>query len=482
MVTRQEHFGPEISERSMSVSWRDKLVRIKGNLDPASLIIVMTLGGLPLLMVLCRFFAFPGVEPPDTLIGGVLYSVGVWLNQTISLEWVPSADRPEILYILLLPTGALLITLARLTFGLRVMGFRAILIAIGFQIAGVLPSLVLMAFVISATLMIRPWMRRIKLPLFARIAVILCLAAMIMIGALLLAPLLRSDIVWSVAFFPIIIIAMLGEGVAKTMAKDNVLTAVWRAGWTVVVALVIALVCTRPTIREVAVHFPELLLTQLVMIILIAEFLDLRLLEHWPDRLTRLTRGKAVWRTERPIVAVVRNRWNTGVIGRLGRPAPSKYRKRSVQRVVNALRERGFLVKVFEGDINLLRALNDLMPANVTSGLPGGLVMNLASGVQGAAGFSQIPAMLELAGVAYTGPGPAAQMSILDRHVLLTLLQRADIPVPRFRLISGRDMDIGDLSYPLAVRPRAEAGRKRVVVKNSDSLIAAVASIHESLN
>lgn len=478
----REHSGPEISERSMPVRWRDRLIRPKGNIEPRALSVLVLLGAAPLVMVVCRFLAFPGVEVPEFIDVRALHGLGVWLNQYLSLEWVPPDDRPTILYLLLLPTGALMIALARLTFGLRILGFRAILIAIGFQIAGIVPSLLLIAFVVAAILLIRPWMRRIRLPLFARVSVILCLAALIMVSALLLAPLLRSEIVWSVAFFPVIIVAMLAEGIAKTLANDSAVMAAWRATWTLLVALIIAWICTRPIIRDVALRFPELLVTNLVMIVVIAEFFDLRLLESWPARISERLKGNRRWFSDRPIVAVVRNRWNTGVIGRLGHATSPRYRKRSVQRIVDALRKNGFAVKVLEGDMDLLKELSGLLPPNPKTGLPSGLVFNLSTGVQGSAGFCQVPAMLELAGIAYTGPDPIAQAHLLDRHTSLTLLRNAGIRVPRSALIADSSIEIGDLDYPLTVRARCDPGARPIVAQDSDALLAAATKIHESMN
>ena len=125
---------------------------------------------------------------------------------------------------MLLPTGALLITLTRLTLGVRVLGLRAILLSIGFRESGLVPSLVLMAVVVGTIVAIRPSIRRIRLPLYARIGVILGLSSGIMVGAVLIAPWLRSEAVWSVAFFPVIILAMMAEGIARTLETDNLVT------------------------------------------------------------------------------------------------------------------------------------------------------------------------------------------------------------------------------------------------------------------
>ncbi|MGH8222538.1 MAG: 7TM domain-containing protein, partial [Woeseiaceae bacterium] len=344
-VTRSEPHGGADAARD---PWWLGYVRPKGNIPPTALLALLMLACVPLVMVLCRVLAFPGVEPIATIGFDSLREFGQTLNESLSLAWVPAGERDTILYLLLLPTGALLIVLARLTFGLRVLGLRAILIGIGIQEAGLLPSLMLIAVVVGVIVAVRPSLRRIRLPMYARVAVVLSLAAMIMVGGLLVGPWVHSQAVWNVAFFPVIIVAMLAESIAKTLARDNVLTAVWRASWTILLALLIALIGQTTAVGEFVLRFPEILVSELVAIVLIAEFLDLRLLEEWPARLTRLVEGTRPWYTDKPRVAVVRNRWSTGVIGRLGNPAPAKYRKRSVQQVVDALRDLGFRVKVIE--------------------------------------------------------------------------------------------------------------------------------------
>lgn len=480
MNNASEHSGQLIDAPTAAFERPNTLAQPKGNIDPPVVVLLILVACIPLILALARILALPGVSVPAVFEFSLLKSLGVHLNQSFAFEWIPPTDRSTVLYILLLPTGALIITLFRLTFGLRILGFRAILIAIGFQEAGVVPSLLLLCFVVGLLLVIRPSMRRIRLPLFSRVSIILCLTAMVMASALLLAPIIRSEILWSVAFFPVIIVAMMAEGIARTVAKDNAVTAAWRASWTLVAAVVFAFVSTRTSVRFGMIHFPELMLTQLICIVLISEYLDLRLLEHWPNRLSRMLEGQKLWRNEKPVVAIVHNRWNRGVIGRLGTPAPAKYRKRSVQPAVDALRDEGFKVKVYEGDITLLTELQTLIPPNPLTRAPGGIVFNLATGVQGSGRFCQIPAMLELAGVAFTGPDPVAQANMLDRYVLLTLLRNADIRVPRFILSSASAATINSLDYPVSVRLRREPDEHSIKVKNFSELEAAVEQAQKS--
>ena len=480
MNNASEQSGQLVDAPPVAFERPNTLARPKGNIDPPIVVLLMLVACIPLILVLARIIALPGVSIPAFFEFSLLKSLGTHLNQSFAFEWIPPTDRSTVLYILLLPTGALIVSLFRLTLGLRILGFRAILIAIGFQEAGVVPSLLLLGFVVGLLLVIRPSMRRIRLPLFSRISIILCLTAMVMASALLLAPIVRSEILWSVAFFPVIIVAMMAEGIARTVAKDNAVTAIWRASWTLMASVVFAFVSTRTSVRFGMIHFPELMLTQLICIVLISEYFDFRLLEQWPNRLSRMLEGQKLWRTDKPVVAVVHNRWNRGVIGRLGTPAPSKYRKRSVQPAVDALRDEGFMVKVYEGDITLLSELHKLIPPNPMTRAPGGIVFNLATGVQGSGRFCQIPAMLELAGVAFTGPDPVAQANMLDRYVLLTLLSNADIAVPQFVLSSAMAATINNLEYPVSVRARREPDESSIKVRNFAELEAAVEQVQQS--
>ena len=80
----------------------------------------------------------------------------------------------------------------------------------------------------------------------------------------------------------------------------------------------------------------------------------------------------------------------------------------SVQHVVDALRQQGYKVKVFEGDLTLLHELQSFLAPHPRTGAPGGVVLNLSAGIQGRGRFGHVPAMLEMAGVAYSGPDPIA--------------------------------------------------------------------------
>ncbi len=156
-------------------------------------------------------------------------------------------------------------------------------------------------------------------------------------------------------------------------------------------------------------------------------------------------------------IAVVRNRNNEGVLTQLNQPSLEKYGRRSVQNVMDALRAGGHTVKVVEGDMTMLRKLQKFMPPDPETGLPTGMVFNMSYGIQGEGRYEHVPAMLEMAGIPYTGPGPRSHAISLDKVISKLLMEKAGIPTPKFCTLSKTKRDLDGLRYPLIVKPRHES-------------------------
>lgn len=156
-------------------------------------------------------------------------------------------------------------------------------------------------------------------------------------------------------------------------------------------------------------------------------------------------------------IAVVRNRENSGIIAAFGRPSPEVYGKQSVQRVIDALRESGHEVGVFEGDMTMLPGLKEFLAPDPTTGKPGGMVFNLSYGVQGDCRYTHVPAMLEMAGIPYTGSSPLGHALALDKVITKILMAQAGVPTPAFAVLDGSRNDVSHLRFPLVVKPRHES-------------------------
>lgn len=448
-------------------------MRPKGNLSPAAAWALAALAVLPLFTMSVRTLGLPGMLGPE--LGG-FQAIGSALNQALSLNNVPPDQRDHVLYLLLLPTCALVVALARLTFGIRVLGFRSILISVAFHQSGVLASLLLITVSVATVVLVRPWLRQIRLPYYARVSVILCIVATTMVGAVLLGPWIRSDIAWGVAYFPVIVLGMLAEGIARTLDRDNVVAASWRAITTILLAFLIALICWIPALRGLLLQFPELVVTQIVAIVMVSEFLDLRLLHGWDARVARTLLAGPSTDEDSFRVAVVRNRLDPASRPRFERLGARRQALRSVQGIVDALRQGGHVVQVMEGDSSLSRELRRFLPGP-RPGQAGGIVLNLAQGRRGEAPSTHVPALLEMSGAAYVGPTPWGHAVASDRFVSRVLMRRAGVPTPSSWLMTGPRDGTRRIRYPATVRPRYEPGARPVVVEDPRALRGAVKRI-----
>lgn len=411
------------------------------------------LGLLPLLLILLRILA------QYTQGGTGLTATGDWLNQYFTLQWIGYADRDVVLYILLLPVAALLIAVTRLTLGIRVLGFRSILIAIGIQENGLVPSLLLILLIAGTVVLVRPSMRRSGMPLYARVAVVLCIVAFIMLAALLTGAWLNSPTLWSMAFFPLVILAMLAESIADTVARDGLAMAAWRTSTTIVLAGVIAGLNQLTPLRELLLSCPELLLTPLVLIVFVSEFLDMRLLEGFrPGARSELAAST------RPQIALVRNRFPEASPRRLAEQVPRRYRRASLQALIDELRDRQYDVHVLECDSSLPDKLRSLANAAFRPHAAGLCVLNYSGGVQGAGRLSQVPVICEMLGIPHAGPRADATVLASSREQQLEALQNAGLRVPvtlscaeARRILQAEDACV-------SVRPlrQADRGPKRV--------------------
>jgi hypothetical protein len=240
------------------------------------------------------------------LIPGILL-LGKWsalptsefLRNSLTLANVPwhMANRAQ--YVLFLPLGALLVVFFRLTLGIRLLGpFRSLLIAVAFEITGILPGLIFLVIVVAIIVGIRRLLKALRLPYFARVSIILSAVSSIMVLGLLSCEWLGIELLGRVAYFPIVVICLTAEGFARTLTREGLFSAMWRGGMTAFVAVLVTLLASVPGLERLFVNYPELLLAQVGTIIVIAEYLDLRLLERLNPPVKRRGRtrsAKPLW-------------------------------------------------------------------------------------------------------------------------------------------------------------------------------------------
>jgi len=224
-----------------------------------------------------------------------------WLMRVLSLAGLSAHNKSRVEYVLFVPFAATWVVFFRLFLGIRLLGpFRSILLALAFQITGIFLGLAFLVIVIAVVVGIRPLVKAIRLPYFARVSVILSVVALIILLAILAGVWWGRESLARMAYFPIVVLCLTSDGFAKTLDREGLRSALWRGGMTALVAVLIALPYGSKGFRDVFLRFPELLIFEIGCIIAIAEYLDLRLLTGWNPpaaRRGRLARRGSVVRS-----------------------------------------------------------------------------------------------------------------------------------------------------------------------------------------
>ena len=178
-------------------------------------------------------------------------------------------------------------------------------------------------------------------------------------------------------------------------------------------------------------------------------------------------------------VAVVYNRDRSGVINVFGMQSREWYPEETIQRVVRALESVGHLVELIPADRFLLAKLKKFLP-KLSRRRPNGIVLNLALGIQGKARYTHVPAMLEVAGIPYTGSSPVGHILAFDKVVAKQIFLASGLPTPAYQVFWSADQPIQYLRFPAIVKPRGEAASFGLqVVHDEKALRAAVAQVVE---
>lgn len=103
------------------------------------------------------------------------------------------------------------------------------------------------------------------------------------------------------------------------------------------------------------------------------------------------------------------------------------------------------------------------------------LVFNMAEGLLGASREAQIPAMLDMLGLPYTGSDPVTLGICLDKRRTKEILTCHNVPTPRFVTVGSLAEIPSRLRYPLMVKPILEGSSKgvtdRALVRDRRALV-----------
>jgi hypothetical protein len=215
-----------------------------------------------------------------------------FLTAYFSLAHLSDHFRAVIENILFVPTGALVVVIFRLTLGIQMLGlFRPILLAIAFNIIGIPISVAFLVIVLTFIVFLRPFLSTDHN--YARIAVMLSVAATLLLIPLIVGNWLQVAWLMKIADFPVIALCLTCESFAKVLERQGIREAIWRTLTTAVVAAIITTLTSLSGVLDLFLHFPELLMAQAGCIMLINKHLDIRLFENTQPLATEPVRPSA---------------------------------------------------------------------------------------------------------------------------------------------------------------------------------------------
>jgi hypothetical protein len=203
----------------------------------------------------------------------------------VSLYRLPVGSQAALRILLILPIGALIISIFRNLIGLRTFGtFMPLLIALALRELSLTLGLSLVGSVIALGIVSRLFLDRLQLLLVPRLGVLLCVVVLAITAQSLLGRSYEVKDLFASVLFPVVILTMLIERFSITQAEEGPGAAVRRLASSTLIAM-----CIYPAFRFEALDhlmfgFPELVISIMGLLVAIGGYTGYRLAELWRFR------------------------------------------------------------------------------------------------------------------------------------------------------------------------------------------------------
>jgi transglutaminase-like putative cysteine protease len=198
----------------------------------------------------------------------------------LSLYRLPLGTQDVLRVLLLIPLGALVVSLFRNVVGINTFGtFMPILLALAMRGTGLVRGLAMIGSVILVGIGGRLLLDRLQLLMVPRLCVLLCLVVLTICGMSLLGYGFESLELYAGVLFPIVILTMLIERFSVTIAEEGLREALIRLGNSTLVAL-----CAYPLFQSAFTEhlmfgFPEVVIAVTGVLVMIGGYTGYRLTE-----------------------------------------------------------------------------------------------------------------------------------------------------------------------------------------------------------
>lgn len=225
------------------------------------------------------FHISQGYRPFSELSGPKSQSLNSFFHR-FALYQLPLDIQKALQMMLLIPLGAFLVVFMRNFIGVQTAGtFMPILIALAFRQTQLTTGLVLFGFVIAIGLSLRFLLEKLNLLAVPRVATVLTMIVMLLIGMTFLSYELKLYSGLQVSLFPIVILAWTVEKMSIAWEERGGMNALKQILGSLVVALVCYFIFVNDTVVDFLFLFPETLFILLALMLLMGRYTGYRLTE-----------------------------------------------------------------------------------------------------------------------------------------------------------------------------------------------------------
>jgi hypothetical protein len=202
--------------------------------------------------------------------------VGLW---TLAVQ--SQVSLPALNLILILPLIAFFLVIIRNVIGLETFGtFSPMLLSLAFLTTGLAWGLVVFLILVGLGAGLRLVLQRLRLHLVSRVAILIAVVAVSMVGLTVLGATLGIGALLHVSIFPMVIMANLIESFTNTQLERGTGEAVRLTLNTLLVATCSYIGIEYTGLKPLVLTFPELLLGVIAMELLLGRWRGLRLVEY----------------------------------------------------------------------------------------------------------------------------------------------------------------------------------------------------------
>lgn len=199
---------------------------------------------------------------------------------TFSLVSLPLGTQNVFEILLMIPLGVLVVVFMRVVVGVPTLGtFMPILIALAFRETELFWGVMLFTIIVVSGLSARFYLERLNLLLVPRLSAVLVLVILLMLMISLLSNKFGFDRGFSIALFPIVILAMVIERLSITWEESGALEAIKESLGSLVVAILGYFVMKNDYLEHLLFYFPEVLLIVLAIFIMLGRYTGYRFTE-----------------------------------------------------------------------------------------------------------------------------------------------------------------------------------------------------------